>query len=648
MIKALRAVLWSALLSFSASNLAAQSVSAPAVETYLSSLRSLRDYSQGNARLELTEIVDIAQFLHKNSDAIAQSEATVKESIEFLEAYDQSFGPLWVKKRALNRKEQGGEAAIHWAAFYVMQSLVDQLYNNANLARYREYLEDLKFASADIFPGKVEEPISSVNRVKVNGSYEKTWGSPIFHYERPARKPTGSYLVPGTIATVIVPESIVGKGYQIRVGAHSWDFNKKGNVVRLDRVTTVFDIDKRQIEVANPLGGGIYLEVPYLANAGVIDIEIRDAARAPYFSAKSFHATKPTEWKTRERNFKSPWTDLQTDKFMMQVPTSFIYAMDDPSEVLSEWDNAMDVLNDLMGRPRLYGKETMYLQVDLLIRGSAFHPGYPSTNDRYDPRHDYGGNHNTYLLRGPRYVPHQVFHEQGHAFLFQKFKGDQEAVVNLPHVTVMNHLYGMEINEAFRSSRSDKNEFNTLENIAVGWMVTETFIAGKPISGEEKQYQPKGHAKFVDVARLLGWGALRKFFQSFQVDFENGIVWPRNVERDVYTHQMCKTIGVDVRPLMHFWGETIEDIEASNAFIEENDIQASEKIRQLLISYREAIPKDNEALRDYMMQRWKREPRESGYITERHHASQWQNYDEDTAALIRSRVDGILAMYFSK
>jgi hypothetical protein len=214
----------------------------------------------------------------------------------------------------------------------------------------------------------------------------------------------------------------------------------------------MYDINALQTKVANPLGGGIYIEVPYLANAGVVNVQIKNAVRSPFFSATSHHKTSLAEWLDTERNFKAPWADFQSDKFMMQVPTSWIYAHPDPVTLMAKWDLAMDATNDLMGFPHLRGKEPGYDQVDLFLRGSAYFPGYPTGNNTYSPTGNYGGYANSYLVRGPQYAPDFEFHELGHSYLFPKFPGEVESVVNLLHVAVWNEKFGYSLNEAFRAS----------------------------------------------------------------------------------------------------------------------------------------------------------------------------------------------------
>jgi len=308
--------------------------------------------------------------LNANAEAVGSDADSIRAAIDFIEAYDAKHRPLFIGKQQLHQKKKESEDTIHWAAFWAMQHLFDQVYNSEGLEKYSDLIGPLKFKTADYFPGKVEAPLNpDAYTVKIKGSYPDVWGSPQFQDERPAVKPTGAYLVPGTVATVIVPEALVGKGYRVRVGAHSWDLSNKPRVERLFRVSAFYDIDSTEVKVASPLGGGIYIEVPPGADAGVVEVAVKNAARAPYFSWKSFDKTSLKEWREVERQHKAPWADFQSDKFMVQVPTSWIYKMEDPATYMNEWDLSMDAMNDLMGRPRLFGRETVYSQVDTQLRG---------------------------------------------------------------------------------------------------------------------------------------------------------------------------------------------------------------------------------------------------------------------------------------
>ena len=52
-----------------------------------------------------------------------------------------------------------------------------------------------------------------------------------------ALRPTGLYLSPGSIASVTVPDSLVGQDYYIRVGSHEWDLTDRTYFRRFDRIS---------------------------------------------------------------------------------------------------------------------------------------------------------------------------------------------------------------------------------------------------------------------------------------------------------------------------------------------------------------------------------------------------------------------------
>jgi hypothetical protein len=621
----------------------------PAPEELFKAISNLKSFINDENKLDGKQIEANAKTITKNKEWLGKNREAIKATVDLIETYEKTEGPLFVATGEISRKKRKTGDEIHWAMLSVMQNLFDELYNNKNIERYNDIIDGLKFKCSEYFPGKVDHPEDpdEVYTVKINGSYPDSWGAPILGEDLPARKPTGAYLAPGSVATVTVPDSMVGKGYKVRVGAHSWDLKRKPRVKRLYRISKLYDINSNEVKVANPLGGGIYIEVPFKSDAGIIDISIRNAVRAPYFSWKSFHKTSNEEWKKVERNYKAPWADFQSDKFMMQVPTTWIYKMDDPEKLMKDWDAAMDAMNDLMGRPRLHGRETLYAQVDTQLRGRAFHPGYPSVNCGFDPTKDCGGNWKHHLVAGPRKAHSYEFHEKGHGFLFTKYVGDREAAVNFPHVAVFNRAFGVDLQESFRSSRGVTNKFKTLETTAVEWMMIDSFVNKTGMKNYERQYQLKGHAKFVDIVRLFGWKPLDNFWKSINQDFEDGKPWPRDVkETDKYTMRISEQAGYDLRPLIHFWGILTQDKKGTDAAVKKAGLKPSAKIYDLLVKYKGLVPKNNKEFREFALKWWEKQPSPKGFTTERNHAARWDSYDEKEAEKVRKVVQEIIDDYF--
>lgn len=624
----------------------------------LSALGSFKAHIEGKHTLDANQLEAHKAIIDKHRDLFGKTRAVIQAAFDLVRAYETVNGPLWVAHPGFRRVRRDGKLVppandIHWTIFQVMQHIMDRVYTAENLTRYADLLNGFRFQCASNFPGPCPQPADpdQTYTVPIYASYPDTWGWPT-QGDGPgtfARKPTGTYLAPGSIATVTVPASLVGKGYKVRVGAHSWDFENRPNVLRLYRVSLVYDINSTETKVANPLGGGIYIEVPWLAAGGVVNVQIRNAVRAPFFSAKSFYRTSLDEWRNKERKHPAPWADFESDKYMCTVPRVWIYNLDDPVTLMNKWDLAMDTINDLMGFPRLRGKQTMYDVVDLQLRGSAFFPGWPTGNHRGSPiRDDCNGYASSCLVRGPEHAPDFEFHEQGHAYFFPKFKGETESTVNLLHVAVLHKGFGYDLDEAFRRSRSGYNRpFCTLDNTAVEWMTSLNFVNKQPMTAAEKAYQLKGHAKFVDIARLFGWDKLGQFWYSFTSEYEKtGKVPAREIPTDAGLLRLSKAVGVDIRPLFHFWGLPPQDAPALAAAMANAQLKPSAKICDTLMRYKALVPRDNQAFRDFARKWWGRQPSPQGHTTERDHAHYWDQYTDKTATLIQNTVQEIIDLYF--
>jgi hypothetical protein len=615
-------------------------------------LEALRNHITGATPLTAAQISAHKTTIDQQNARLADSAAFITAAFDLVKAYDASAGNRWYVNGLPARASVTND--IHWTLWNVQQYIMDVVYNDTTLANYESLLNGFKFGSASTFPGACNPPANQADTtrtVTIKASYANTvgWatqgdGSGTF-----ARKPTGCYLAPGSIATITVPAALVGKGFKIRVGAHSWDFSNKPSIKRLDRSTVLYPINAVETKVACPHGGGIYIEVPWLANQGNVTVSVRNAVRSPYFSAKSFHQTTPTEWLT-ERTNPGPWADFQSDKFMMQVPRSWIYAMPDPTQLMKDWDSAMDAFNDLLGFPQIRGKESFYLQADVLIRTSVFAPGYPAVNvGGFSATANYNnGYHTHYLIRGPQYRTDDAqveFHEQGHGYFFNKFPGEVESNVNLPFVPVLHRKFGVNLDTAFRASLGDGITYRTLETTAMAWMTVFNFSPNKAeMADGEKAYQLKGHAKWVDIARIYGWGVLGNYWKSFVTDSENGVNYA--TDSDSLLLRLSRNVGADMRPLFHFWGIYPQNATNLRNAINNAGLVAPVEIYDQLVRYKSLAPANNTAFRDFATKWWNGQPSSDGFWEEREHASRWTTYNENSALAITNRVQELIDLYY--
>ena len=567
-------------------------------------LGSLLDHITGAATLSATQLQQQQEAVIAHDVLFESNEAMIADALAVVSAYESSRGPLWLNDKTRNvniPREAGAGFELAYAMMAVMQGLIDHAYVPGNLSRFRDVLDGAMFETSRYFPGAVDPPVnpSVAYEVQINASQPAKWGSPVMYDDDPVRRPTGCYVAPGSIVTVDVPASIVSKGYSIRVGAHSWDLSNKPRYERLDRISLLYPVDATRTLVGNPLGGGIYIEVPPLADAGIVTLTITNAVRSPFYSKKPFHMTSLAEWLDTERHHPAPWADFESEKFMMQVPTNWIYAYASPDVTMENWDKAMDTVSDLMGKPRIRnGQTVLYMQVDVIIKGGAYHPGYPMSNDPYDPLRDERGNKDHFFLTGPRKGTSTTFHELGHAELFTKFPGEVEAVVNLPYVAVMNQGFGFSLDRAFSLSMGNK-ETISLDQAAIMWMVTENFRQGNPMNitnstKNEVRYQQRGYGKYVEIASLFGWGALNDFWTSVNLDYLDGITYNRNNdEADSRILRMSRTAGADLRPLVHFWGVHPNNDENLKSAMQSEGLMPPALIYDRLMHYSTLIPMNN-------------------------------------------------------
>ncbi len=635
-------------------------------QDYKDILQSLTDHINGVAVLSDAELAANHDLLLANmEEALTTDSESVAKSFELIALFDATYQAIFVSnntKNGFNKQYSGDGLNLHRNMVLIQQGLIDFAYHNAAWLDGNPGLLDGKFfQTCHYFPGFVDVPTdpNAVENVTVKCAYMLASGTQPWANigNENVVRPTGCYLAPGSIAEVIVPPSLLGKGIKIRVGAHYWDLSNKSNFKRFDRVSIVYDVSETITKIANPLGGGIYVEIPLGVDEGLVEIALKNVVRSPFYSKKTFHETSLTEWLQVERNRQAPWADFESDKFMMQVPTSWIYNFDDPETLMEEWDKSMDVVSDLLGRPRVADRHKNYLQFDVLIRGGAYFPGYPMSNTPYNPNSATNGIPTHPIMLGPAYGHDTHFHELGHEVAISKFAGETEAIVNLLYVPVLNKCYDISIDSAFYLSFADYWPYlpSTRDNITRTRLISDTFHEGLPrntcnCNKNEVRYQHRGYAHYVDVAEMFGWEALEAFWKSESDAADAGMPFPVNDQpQDDRIFRMSKAVGVDLRPLFHFWGIHPNDQAALAQKMADNNIPLSDEIKCRLHQYRQLIPADYNAFVAFSQELYPNFLNYSGnnfdygegwfYVTA-------QTYDEDKAASIHQVLSDILILYY--
>ena len=550
--------------------------------------------------------------------AIVESEASLLQAFDVITAYEKMRGgALFANKETKNwfPNENYGDNGrdIDRTVLTIQQGIHDIAYVPANFVKYKSALNGKKFNSHEWFPGKVKTPAdpNKVNSVRINATMVKDVDdrTAFSGAGSVARRPTGYYLAAGDVAKVTVPNSMVGKGFVIQVGANTHDKTMKSKIVRPFRVTNRFPIAANVTEIANPNGGGIYIDVPYLADAGSdLTITIQNAVAAPLFSKTALNATTLQQWKETQRMNPAPWADFVSDKFMMTLPTKWIEKYEDPITLMKDWDDRMDIVSDYVGRSRVRNNQILYLTVDTDLLGGAFGIGYPTGNNTYNPGAATDDNNKNWYLKPGKDFSEVEFHELGHAQLFSNFPGEGEAAINMLSVAVSNKLYNVDIDRALSKSMNNTDQLIGRDQAAVGWMVRQNFRDGKPMgitsAMQEKMYVQRGYAKYVEIAALFGWDKLEKFYAE-----ENRVYRKEAVAAgaglagvDSRILRMSIAAGVDLSPLIHFWGTQPVNGDALSAAIAAAGLKPSALIYDRLIRYEAMIPMTNSAFQAHAVE----------------------------------------------
>ena len=233
-------------------------------------LDALDAHLSGASPLTAPQLAQLEVQLRQNAIAVGTSAGLLMRAFAVSRRYETSNGPLFINARTRGGFPRTGGRELDRAMLVLQQLLIDQAFDRQNVERHQQIFAGAGFATSSYFPGAVAAPTDPgvTHSVRINASQPTFVGLPVAYHDLPALRPTGTYLAPGSVAVVTVPDALVGKGFSVRVGAHSWDLRDKPTITRFDRVSIVYPITCKWTRIANPLGGGIYVEVPVPGQRG--------------------------------------------------------------------------------------------------------------------------------------------------------------------------------------------------------------------------------------------------------------------------------------------------------------------------------------------------------------------------------------------
>jgi len=169
-------------------------------------MHRLVEHINETSTLSADQIKQQTEIIRKNIDRIGQTSGIISEALDLVASYETTAGPLFMNRATRGgfpRKPAGG-LELDRAMFAIQQGLIDYAFTPGNLKEYRQILNGAAFKTSSYFPGAVDAPVDPTvaHEVSINASQSACWGIPVMDNEKPARRPTGCYLAPGSIAEV--------------------------------------------------------------------------------------------------------------------------------------------------------------------------------------------------------------------------------------------------------------------------------------------------------------------------------------------------------------------------------------------------------------------------------------------------------------
>lgn len=575
----------------------------------LDALNDLQDHINATITLTPVELTLIKNIFTLFPGCLAISESNILLSKSVVADYDSLFGALFTTPGTQNGFSKDSAISpgmeLERAMIALQQGIFDEVFTSGVYGNYPQHLNGWKYGACTTFPGFVAPPADSTIAVSVpiRANFEDPDGmNPYYDINGDgtdhALRPTGLYLSPGSVATVTVPNSLVGQDYWIRVGSHDWDLTNRPMFLRFDRISKKFLINSTTIEVFNPFGGAISILVPYGADDDIVQVTVNNGVEAPFFSLKSFYETPDFN---AELSKPGPWAVFETDNVMFTIPKhSIVPGQYDLMQGMLDWEAAVRGVNSILARQIIPDKHNMYMIADVDIRVGVYSIGYPMSNTPLNYTNVPGP---AYFINGPGPDDETNFHETGHALAISKFAGEEEALVNFPYIMAMNYGLGTDLNEAVNYSFVP-NTYD-IDKTATHRMVSNTFGSQRNISNtttDEVRYQHRGYGHYFEIVNILGWCPLRNFWKQESIDFENGINHGIN-DQDIDGRilRMSVAAQADLRPLFHVFGILPQDSVALQNTLTQSGVLPSLAIYNRLQNYFNLIPADNAAFVNYAL-----------------------------------------------
>ena len=544
-------------------------------------------------------------------------------------------------------------------AYFLKQWAFDNLTTQESF----DQLEGWVFEESEYYPGSVADSAARIEAdIEIDGSYQTDPGFFLNGQEHVIR-PTGLYVPPGEIVEVSTTSAVEGQGIKVIVGLQTADLESSwSSFARFPRISKTYELNRAKIEVLNPFGGGLYIEVPDGISLGTIAFSVKGAVKMPQYSTLKLkgHSDNVADFLSALQLAHVPWFEVVSDKFITTQPINARNLIDDPKALVDKFGDMFDVINVMAGRPEnRFRAEWLTADAQVTVSGTAMAASYPTYGDkRLDPReiawerdHSWFAPYQ-YLLEDffsedvsdsrkyQRNSADILWHEWGHLHNLPTLGcQEQESNVHLLAAVAYNRVLGATFDQALRFSGFQKYD---LQDSALDTMLSPSWQRGRRLCFDqwdnEVRYQSRSWARIVEIGEMLGWeqvGAIHKAYYDRSVLL--GEVVNYGIEDDDFVETASEAVQLNLTPVFEFWG-----IPVSEAVVQRLAALPSPTLFEArLHHYKSLIPRTKSAFL---------------VVSDRLSATtgsigRWdflnENYSEGMATKMAARVNDLLCRFYS-
>lgn len=334
-----------------------------------------------------------------------------------------------------------------------------------------------------------------------------------------------------------MPQELVGRGYQLRIGAHTDGLWHLPDWKRAPEISRVFPLTGAVTKVANPFGGAVYLVVPRSARKQTVAFTIRNAVAAPHFVRGK---TSLQAWRETLGNAPAPWAELEANQCILTVPSSVVRTLDDPETLLTFWDDVMDCCADLAAIPRQRLRPERYA-TDLQISAGYMHSGYPIMMG-LDVREAVVSL--DIIKRNAHPGVWGFFHEVGHNHQVGDwtFAGTGE---------VTNNLFALYVFEQLCGIHESQHPAIKPDQIAARM---KTYFAGGANFAEWQVNPFLALSMYMQLRQAFGWEPFKKAFGEYRTLTNAERPRTEQDKHDQWMVRFSRACGKNLAPFFQTWG----------------------------------------------------------------------------------------------